>query len=143
MPFFVADSINTEVQQYGTECNSSLPTFETGQPNHGLFGNLSILPLMSLESGEPEAYGGNQANYSLVEPSGNFSASFDGLDSPGVTYNQMANQSASVVSVSVTERDGNNVQDILQMLQSDLADDLDLIDLMDDGLLSYFFSFAN
>jgi len=134
MSFLLNGSVNMGIQQLSILSNTSHPAYGTDQPNHGLFGNLSLFPPTSLESGEPELYGEMQMNYTVGVPIANFSGSLDGLESD-MKYNQTANQSSLVVSTSGNEIGGNNVQDILQILQSDLADDLDLIDLMDEGLL--------
>jgi len=131
MLFFPADCISTVVQQNNNLSNISNTTFDSDQPNQGLFGNLSILPLTSLECGKPELFGGTDLNYDMSASNASFSQSFDGL-SPNIIYNQMSDQPTSAVVASMASIDENDVQDLLQMLQSDLADDLNLIDLIDE-----------
>ena len=105
----------------------SSAALHVGQMNLGLFGNLSIVPLLGLEASETESVNGTSINFNVSSDDYAFSSS-------DATQSNALNQSSSVLSSSIGEINADGTQAMLQeMLHSDLADDFDFSDYMDDG----------
>lgn len=100
----------------------------------GLFSNFSLAPTLNLESSEAESFGIINASFTMIPATTSSSVSFHANESD-VSHDMAVNQPISALNAVVDELDINNAQALLlqQMIHSDLVDELDLSEIMDDG----------
>jgi hypothetical protein len=106
--------------------------FGLDQLNLGLFDNMGLAPTLNMESSEAELLGVVDTNFTMFPTTTGSSVSFI-ADESNISHDLTQDQPVSALN-AVDELDMNNTQALLQqMIHSDLVDDLDLSDIMDDG----------
>jgi hypothetical protein len=107
--------------------------FSLDQLGVGLFDNLNLATPLTMESGEVESFGKINVNFTVTPTNTNTSNVYN-MNEPNISHNQTFDLPALALDATVNEVDIDNAQTLLhQMFPSDLADDLNLSDFMEDG----------